>query len=175
MIFSKVFIDMYKLPRGGIFIFLNYKKRTVYISFSKNLVWSLAKNVKEIQDRVHVCNALNTDIRDLEFMIIETLNYHDTLLDIHSKMNDYIQYYRNKDYVIKHSRILQPRFVTQIGEDLKVYCKLKGQGIKEYIVGVFNNLEESKEFQEIYRNMKIIYPVYAINDLTREYCISSEA
>lgn len=167
---SKVFKAMYEMPRRGIFILINEKKKCLYISYSKNLVTSVARNVREMQDKVHIYKPLNRNIRDWRFEIIETLYYEDTILDISCKINSFIEIYKQLGYEVKtHTNIVQLRFRVDIGEDYKVYCKLVTKGHNEYVMGVFNNMEEAEEFIIQYRNMKVLLPVYASNELTRDY------
>lgn len=165
---NKVFHNMYNLPKSGIFVFVNEKKRCVYISYSKNLVLTLSRNIYEMQNKVHLYRPLNYNIKKWKFSIIETI-VDDSLLDIHCKLNFYINEYRNNGYEVKHHNVMILKFKVDIGEDYKVYCKLKARNGTEYVVGVFDNLQDSEEFQSLYRNMKVITPVYSNNDLTREF------
>lgn len=161
---------MYELPRSGIFKFVNEEKKLVYISYSKNLITSLSRNIKEIQDKVHVYKPLNEDFEDWKFDIIETLNYHDTILDISCKINLYIEEYKQLGYNVRtHQNIQKLKFRVDIGQDYKVYCKLISRGRTEYVVGVFKDMEDAKEFIEMYRNIKNIVPIYSTNQLTKDY------
>lgn len=163
---------MYNLPKSGIFVFVNEKSKSVYISYSKNLILTLARNVKEIQDRVHIYKPLNSNLEDWEFSIIETIHYEDSLLDIHCKVNFYVNEYRNNGYDVKHHNIMVLQFRVEIGSDYRIYCKLKARNGNEYIVGVFRNRLECSYLDDIYRNMKTIIPVYACNELSREYFVN---
>lgn len=172
MILNKVFEEMYNFPQSGIYVIINKKKKYVYISYSKNLLTTVCKNIREMQNRVHVYKPLNKgDIKDWKFSIIETINKDDnSILDISTKINYYITEYRNIGYDIKtYTNIVKFKFRVDVGQDYRVYCKLITRGYKEYVVGVFNNRQESKQFEELYRNMKVIIPIYSINSLTKEY------
>ena len=167
---TKTFKMMVELPRMGIFILRNDRNKQVYISYSKNLIQSVSRNILEMKDKTHVYKPLNYNIRDWKFDIIETLYYTDTLLDISCKVRVAENEYRNMGYEVKlHKNIMQLRLRVDIGEDYSVYCKLITKGYNEYVVGVFHTLQDSEEFINMYRNMSVILPVYANNDLTRQY------
>lgn len=169
--FKEVFETLYNLPREGIYAIRNEQEKSVYISYSKDLLTSVSKNVKQIKEKVHICNFLNREIEELEFGIIETLNYYTTKLDIHCLLYYHITEYRNKGYTVIAYRNIKPlRFRVDIGQDCRVYCKLITKDYKEYVVGVFNNKIEAKDFIKQYQDMdSLIYPIYSINDLTKEY------
>lgn len=158
-----------KLPKACIYALVNTKKKCVYISYSKNFIISLSRNIKEMQDKVHVYKPLNK-YKSWELVIIETLNYKSTILDISSSINTTIETYKALGYDIKtHKNVMKLRFRVDIGQDFRVYCKLITKGYSEYVVGVFNNMIEAEDLILQYRNMTIIRPLYADNDLTREY------
>lgn len=167
---SKIFKSMYELPRMGIFEIRNDRNKEVYISYSKNLVQSVSRNILEMKDKIHVYKPLNYNIRDWKFSIIETLSRNDSLLDISCKVRVVEHEYRNKGYTVKlHKNIMQLRFRVDIDNDFKVYCKLITKSYNEYVVGIFKNMKDAEYFVDMYRNMGTIIPVYANNELTREY------
>lgn len=147
----------------------NEKKKCVYIFYSKNLITSLSRNVREMKDKVHVYKPLNSDIRNWKFDIIETLSKNDTFLDISCKMQYHKELYKQLGYEVKTTRIMEVRFRVDIGDDYKIYCKLITKGYKQHIVGIFNNMEEANDFIQLYKQMKIITPIYANNELTCNY------
>lgn len=160
---------LYRLPKSCIYALVNKKKKYVYISYSKNFITSLSRNIKEMKDGNHVYEPLNK-YKSWELHIIETLNYEHTLLDISCFINSIIETYKELGYnVSTHRNVMKVRFKVCVGQDFKVYCKLITKGYNEYIVGVFNNMEEAKDLIEQYRNMKVIRPLYSNNDLTKKY------
>jgi hypothetical protein len=167
---KKIFKDMYKLPREAIYAFRNEKEKSVYITYSKDFLTAFSKNIREIRDKVHICKFLNRNIRDLEFEIIETMSKETTSLDIHCLLIHHIQRLRDEGYTVIGYRNIQPlRFRVHIGQDFKVYCKLITKQYKEYVVGVFETMKDANPFIETYKAMKVIFPVYASNTLTKEY------
>ncbi len=162
--------QLYKLPKSCIYVLRNDKKKCVYITYSKNFITSLSRNIKEMQDGTHVYKPLNGKLGKWELHIIETLKFSDTILEISCSINSIIETYKALGYDIKtHKNVMKVRFRVDIGQDYKVYCKLITKGYNEYVVGVFNNMIEAEALIEQYRNMTVIRPVYADNDLTKSY------
>lgn len=167
---EKIFKAMFELPRMGIFVLRNDKKKRVYISYSKQLLTSLCRNIREMQDKVHVYKPLNYNFKDWKFSIIETLTFNDTILDISCKVGSLVQVYKQLGYDVRtHKNIAQLRFRVDVGQDYKIYCKLITKNYNEYVMGVFETMQDAEEFIQQYRNMSIISPLYASNTLTREY------
>lgn len=162
--------QLYKLPKACIYVIKNDKKKCIYISYSKNFITSLSRNIKEMQEGIHTCKFLNGGLGKWELTIIETLTYHHTILEISCSINSIIETYKALGYEIKtHKNVMKVRFRVDIGEDYRVYCKLITKGYNEYIVGVFLNMKDAEDLITQYRNMKVITPIYANNALTKEY------
>lgn len=163
--------DLIEIPRNGIYILKSEKERFVYITYSKDIVMSLGKNIKSIQDRVHTCTALNSGYGDLEFEVIETLSDQYTILDIHCRIHYYIDLYTELGYnIVTYKTIQKLKFKVDVNNDYKVVCKLVAISSRnEYIMGIFRDMEDAKGFIELYSNMKVLQPVYAINELSSNY------
>ena len=161
--------QLYRLPKACIYVLRNDRKKCVYISYSRNFITSLSRNIKEMQDKVHVYPPLNK-YKHWELDIIETLNYNHSILDISYFIGVQVELYKHLGYDVKtHKNVMKLRFRVDIGQDFRVYCKLITKGYNEYVMGVFNNMIEAEGFIEQYINMSIIIPIYATNELTRNY------
>lgn len=168
---DKIFRIMQDVPRSCVYILLNEDKKEVYITWSTDVVTSLARNLRDINNKTHVCKRLIKIAKKLEFRVLENVHYHDTKNDIAMKIHYWINEYINNGYtVINKHNIQRYRVKLKVNRDVdKVFVKLINTSYKELVVGVFNNIQEAKEFSKLFNNMSFITPLYAINDLSLQY------
>ncbi len=162
---------MYKLPRSGIYGLVCHKSKLVYISHSKDICTSISRLLRDIHSRNCIYKQLIKDASKLEFIKLENINNCDTLVDIHTKIDFFVQRYKQEGYSLyntKH-RYQQFKVKIEVGSDFLVYVKLVSKLYKKIVVGVFDKMYEAEEFATVFDTMDIVKPVYSINDLTRNY------
>lgn len=169
---KELFNTMYKLPRCGIYGLVNHKYKRIYISHSQDICTSIARLLRDIHHKITIYKQFIKDASKLEFVYLENINNCDSKIDIQMKEVYYIQQYKQLGYELYNTKNRLPNFkvMINVNEDLnRVYVQLVSRIYKKYTVGVFNNMNEAMEFSTVFEKMDIIIPVYATNDLTREY------
>lgn len=169
---KELFNTMYKLPRSGIYSLVNEKDKRVYISHSKDICTSISRLLRDIHSKNIVYKQMIKDAPKLQFNKLENINNYDTLVDIHTKLDYFIQGYKQRGYSLYNTKhkYLQLKVSIEVGEDLDVvYVKLISSLHKKIVVGVFEKMYEAEEFATLFETMDVVKPVYAINELTRKY------
>lgn len=166
----ELFKSMYKIPRGGIYGLVNTRSKMVYISYSKDIVTSLARLVRDIHSKNCIYKQLEKDATKLEFIRLENINISDTLIDIQVKLDYFINQYKKDGYSLYNNKYKLQQFKVKIevSDDLKlIYVKLVSSGNKKIICGVFDKMYDAEEFATIFETMDIVRPTYATNNLTK--------
>lgn len=169
---NRVFKHMFNIPRSGIYCLINHKKKMLYIAYSKDICTSLSRIVKDIKDKNIIYKQMIKDVKKLEFEYLEDINNCDTTLDIHLKLGFYIDKYKHLGYTLYNNRYKHLQLKVSIipSNDLKfVHVTLVSKTYKRIVVGVFESIYEAQEFATVFDNMDLVKPIYAINDLTRNY------
>jgi hypothetical protein len=122
------------------------------------------------------------DAPKLEFNRLEDINIHDSLLDIHLKLDYHVKEYKQLGYSLYNTKHRFQKLKVKItverdyrckkpyNNDLLVYVKLVSCLRKKIVVGMFNTMLEAQEFvSSTFDGMDIVKPVYSVNELTKEY------
>lgn len=166
---DSLFKKLYKLPRSGIYCLLHKRKKKIYITHSKNICTSLSKNIKDIQDNVHIYKQLRKDVKSLEFVILEVLDLDMSLTDIHNRIYNYINIYKQDGYTLYNEKVklIKNKVTIQI-VDYLVHVVV-GNTRKSTLCGIFDNMEDAVKFKEVLENQEVILPIQATNSETLSY------
>jgi hypothetical protein len=168
-----LFNEFLNLKRCGIFALVNNEDKKVYITFSKEICSSFARIIREIHEKTCSYKQLIDDAQKLSYIFIENINYEDTKLDIHLKMEYFIQQYKHLGYTMYNDKHKPAKFkvVIDVHNDIKrIHVCLMSKSYRRSItVGVFDKMWDAEEFAVLFDSMDIIIPVYSSNKLTREY------
>lgn len=159
-----------KIPKSGIYCLIHKKRKNVYIYHSIDICTSIVRHLKNIQDKTHIYKQIIKDQKSLEFVFLENI-YKQNKSDIDVKLYHWMKHYKELGYNV-YNYINLCRYRTRIDIDdirLYLYVKLISRRYDEVIVGKFDNIIEAREFAKLYENMEFITPIYAINNLSREY------
>lgn len=169
---DKIFKTLYKLPKAGIYALQDDANKVVFITYSRNLITSLAKNISKIQDKTHSYKHLIKHCRNIKFVFLDTINFNDTNPEIAKKLFYQIELYKQLGYkIINKHNIPKYHVKYDIDVDIRfVFVKLVTSNYKdEIIVGKFDSMQEAKEFGQIFKSMSYVIPVYAVNSLSKEF------
>ena len=167
---KELFKSMYKTPQGGIYSLVCEKSKMIYISYSKDIITSLARLVRDIYSGNIIYKQLKKDASKLEFYRLENINNCDTFIDVQLKLDYFIQEYKQQGYSLYNSKykLQQFKIKIEISDDMKlIYVKLVSKGNKKIICGVFDKIWDAEEFATVFETMDIVKPTYAINNLTK--------
>lgn len=167
-----VFKMMYKQSNSGIFCLINESKKRVYISYSKDIITSLARMVRDIRSKNVIYKQLIKDVRSLEFLLLEDINIYDTDICIHTKLDYFITFYKQLGYELYNDKYKLQKLKVSLEVNLNdnlVYVKLVNKRYKKIVVGVFDKMYDAELFATVFEIMDIVKPVYSINELTRTY------
>lgn len=85
-------------------------------------------------------------------------------------MRQYYDKYRNNGWTIlnENPRMLQYKIRVKARGLSSLGVYLTNRGYNPILVGVFKNIREAQPFLDLYKQMKYIVPIYALNEKTRE-------
>lgn len=163
--------NLLNIPSKSIYCFINEADKIVHISFSRNTLLSIYRNIQMIKQG-HGLLSQHSD--KLSFRIIETI-VND--LDLRIRYQYWVRYYQAQGYQLYRSYnavgykvilgVMSDALTSKQG--LYHFCvKLVSRGYRELIVGVFNFESDAKLFIETHYT-SIDRIVYADNDLTRRF------
>ena len=167
---KELFKSMYKTPQGGIYSLVCEKNKMVYISYSKDIITSIARLVRDIHSGNTIYKQLKKDASKLEFYRLEDINIYDTIIDVQLKLDYFIREYKQQGYSLYNDKykLQQFKIKIEVSDDLKlIYVKLVSKGNKKVICGVFDKIYDAEEFATIFETMDIVRPTYATNELTK--------
>ena len=172
---TRYFRQFLELSRPGIYVLVNNRHKRVAVAHTNDLLRSIASIVTSINHGTHKCQKLNEQKDWLSLEILETVEDSTTR---YLRYEHWVAHYRKlgyKTYFYKKALQYQVKLdilpdFTHGNNNLLAYVHLINKRRDKLVVGVFNNIEEAKGWiEETYRPMDIISPVYAVNDLSREY------
>jgi hypothetical protein len=165
---------MYKHYGSGIYCLINESKKRVYISYSKDIITSLSRIVRDIRSKNVIYKQLIKDVRGLEFLLLEDINIYDSEIDVCTKLDYFITLYKQLGYELYNDKYKLQKFKVSLEVDLNdnlVYVKLVNKRYKKIVVGVFDKMYDAEEFATLFETMDIIKPIYSINNLTKSYIL----
>jgi len=157
-------------PRQCIYALINPKDRKIFISYSRNLLFSIGRNIDQINDDNHVCSR-DKDL--IELLIIETVKQEKDLRlryrfwEEYFKQNGY-SFYRNIKTINYRTRIE----IIKRAKDKKSLLAVKlisNNSRSMEVVGLFEKMEDAEAFKEKHYKGTILKVVYADNEDTKEY------
>lgn len=152
--------DIQTLPNSCVYGFINDSTKEYYISYSQNLksrIGAIIDSVDVVKDGVRLEVFCLLDNKEYKMLIAEVYKCKYVSLG-----------YRNlgaAEYINYNAKV-------QYSWDLKlVYVVISNKRKDKKIVGVFKTIQEADEFYlQYYVGKEVVLPVYAVNELTREYC-----
>lgn len=164
--------DLLGLPEGCTFALYNPKKKKVQLFVCKNALIRIPQIINDLRNNEHSIRELCEDVRDLELIILETSNDYG-MLRLHMQYwYDYVKNIGLETY--KRHTYLKYKSRVNVGYDYdgvqRVFVELVNRRNESFVVGVFEKMNEAKEFQKQYFDtQKYVFPVYANNSLTKNY------
>lgn len=163
--------NLLHLPSTCIYGFINEYDKKIYIGFSCDLLLALYRNLKDIKYSNHPCKK---DFKKLKLIIIETL---DNKLNSRIRYQYWVNKYSNMGYKnYRNFKASSYKVRVDVLRDFRMtydrrflfYVKLRTRHGKEFIVGVFDKVEDAELFVTLnYTSIDDI--IYAGNKLTKEY------
>lgn len=175
-----------ELPSASIFGIYNPKKKKVLVTFSLNTTKGVAAMMSDLKDGSYKDNEMCQDYDDLQLIVLETIEHTSNSVDIKSIFRLHMFYWQNHiesiglthygkryNYINYKSRLSHG--VNYSGKPV-VYVNLVTNRNNSFVVGVFKNISDAKQFAKGYLDTQkeevgYIYPVYARNNLTKEFLI----
>ena len=169
---SNIVKELANLPESCIFSLFNRNKMKGQIFLCKNGLLRIPQIINDLRTNQHSIKELCQDISSLELIILETHPDYE-LLRLHMQYwGDYLEEsgitpYKKHTYLRYKARI-------SVGYDYdakrRVFVEMVNRRNESFVVGVFHKMHEAKEFKhEYFDTQKYVYPVYASNNLTKNY------
>jgi hypothetical protein len=161
--------DLLDYSTPGVWGFFNDKDKRFFISYSNNILSAVSRNIAQIQDKTHTCRKLIRDLPHLNFILLARSN-QDTK-DLKLLAVELSDSFKAKGYTPYNSKLLVSyKLRTVITTDYKIHVLLVNKRNDKIVVGVFDNIDDSKSFISInYPNNKITKVIYSDNSLTKEF------
>lgn len=168
-------------PKSAVFALYNPKKKKVFVTLARNYLKRISTLVTELNDGSFKDNEMCQDFQDLKLILLETSNHPNTAanqerfrLQMHY-WQEYVEKLGLSHYGKRHIYVkYKPRITTGLNYegDQVVFVTLVSKRNDKTTIGVFDNAFDAQEFKKEYLDTQsYIYPVYALNDLTRRYCM----
>lgn len=177
--------SLLNMPASGIAAFtidsVDGLEPKIYLFFSTDLVKSLAIHVSRIRDSSHDCDELYKNRNDLK---LDILSDESNPIILRSKYLMFLDKYKKLGYKDLRNGYTPIKFeikyeierdyrnpgVNYSSPEFLVYVKLVSRRYEKYVVGVFNSMDNAREWgDKLYGNREFIYPINAENELTREF------
>jgi len=171
--------EISNLPKASVFGLYNRKKNKVFLCLGKDTTKRLCSLVTELKYNSHRISELCNDLDDLELIILETStdpNLDNSYKRFKLHMNYWYDYIETSGITLYGTRYnyieYKPRITYGLnynGESV-VMIDLVTRRNDSFTVGLFSNYFDAEEFKKQYfDNQKYVYPVFANNDLTKNY------
>lgn len=132
---DELYRNMLDLSIPGVYAYVQHSSRKVFISYSRNIIASVSRNIQEHKYLDYELVILDIDAKDLR---LSTSNW------IHD--------YRNKGYTILNERIpVQYKWIIDITKDFKVRTRLVNSRYKAIEEHYFDTIVLAQEFVNSYR------------------------
>lgn len=175
---NDLFKVLYNTPRSVVYALVHEGNKKVYISYSKNVVTSLARLLEDVKDKKSIYKHLIDDAPKLEFKVLDYINTTDDSLDISLKLDYNIELYKQLGYTLYNDKYKLKKLKVSIEVDEsinRIFVRLKSQDRhKSIVVGVFDKMWDAQEFACCFDSMSIVVPVYATNELSVKYFLTEE-
>jgi hypothetical protein len=171
--YDKSFTDLlFKAPANAVYAFVNEKDKRIYITYCTSFLSSVDRTIQLIERSKNSNRLLYDDRNKLDLIVLAT-----DLVDKNSMrlMTSYwSNHYRNIGYSLyrKYNHI-EYKIRTVINKSYQIEVQLVTRNNATLVVGVFSKAEEANEFTNecLVKQGSCILPVYALNQLTKEYFI----
>jgi hypothetical protein len=152
------------INKSGIWAFVNDIDRMVYLSYSNNMLTSVSRNVRELNDNTHSLKSLVRHKSKLQIQIIEC-NCEK------AKLGYWVDHYRNNGYSLYRNNNGEVTYKTRIAitNEYLVHVLLVNKRNDKIVVGVFSDMEQATSFVQTNYPNKIHKIVYSNNDLTKQF------
>lgn len=175
------FQELVTAPKTAVFCLYNRKKNKAFLTLGKDYLKRLTQIVTELKDGSFRIKEMNSDINDLEIIILETCNDDSAYQLFRMQMDYWYDYISNLGiglYGRRHT-FLKYRPRLNMGIDFSgrnvIFVELVNKRYEAEVVGVFDSLEEAENFKQHYfLDQKYVYPIYSTNNLSKEYFLEKQ-
>lgn len=150
----------------GLYAFINRPDRRIDIRHSSNVLEAVARHTSQIANGSHECRGLILDREKLHCVLLERVMHGPTRL-IHHAM--WVKHYRSNGYTLYRSRSASRFYLRRDVLGALMFVKLVNSNHDELVVGVFMHANEADAFITKYYPDPPYNPIYASNQLTRDY------
>jgi hypothetical protein len=156
-----------KCSTPGIYALINDVDKKIDIRYSSNVSNSITTILTQIRKGIAHPTELEEDLSKLRLIVLELhpSNYQTILLH-HAY---WINKYKELGYTLYRKHIaLQYKLKIYI-HHMIIHVSFENRNHDSILLGIFDNMEEANEFCRVYENETVLYPYYAINDLSKKY------
>jgi hypothetical protein len=162
------FNEFLQYPLCGIYALVNSTDGKVGVFYAKNILSSLVKHMKDIQENIHPIKGLITDKDKLEYKLLEVIP---DPINLYLKHGEWHSKYADEGWKLYNKRKPTKYTLLSTIEQYHIVVYLKGQSGSRTIVGVFGKVNESEEFIKNFypdRN-KVRQVIFCNNKETKKY------
>lgn len=165
----KGYSNLVELNQPGVFALVHVRTKSMYISYSNNILKSVSEHLSHAKKGTHVNSNLNKQYKNLRLYIIEICDYSNCKY----QCAYWYKYYKDQGYNLYNKRKpVQYRVAIEIDiRTYKVLVQLVNKRKERIVLGVFDKVQEAEQFALLVQSQEVIRPLYATNELTRLYVL----
>ena len=163
------FQNLISLTEPAVIAILNREDRYAYVSHSINPMKHLSVLMRDVSQNINgKYKQMRVDIDKLEIVLIQSTN---DIIQRNNQVDKYVEGIKSQGFKLYNkSNGVKYRIRHDIHNNGRVYLKLVNRRNDQIIIGVFDNLIQSKEFEnQYYSDMSEFYTVMSTNELSKGF------
>jgi hypothetical protein len=165
MVLVSNYSNMKELSQSGVYAFVHHRTKSLYISYSNNILISVSKHISDMKQGIHSNKSLNKYYSNLKLYILEFCSPE----DLRIRQSYYYDLYKSQGYKL-YNQVPPVKYKTRIVIDPKtktlVRVDIVNSQNKSSTIGYFDNIHDAESFCKYINSLTPIRPVYATNELT---------
>lgn len=160
--------NLLSLNQPGVFALVHVRTKSMYLSYSNNILTAVGHHLSKASTSTHDNSFLNKHYSNLRLYIIE-------LCDSNIVKEQYAYWYHKLQPLYNKVPPVQYKVRIEVDHLYRILVKLVTRSNKHLVIGVFDKMEDAKVFRDLVLVQEHIRPVYACNELTKNYILSTES
>lgn len=153
--------DLKKIPHSAILLFLNESKAKGFIASTSSSRAFIVKFLTDVESGGYG-GFTKKDIDKTKILVLQNKSDRNLL-------QEYIDKYTKKGIEMVCNQKIPSYKVKVTVANYKAQVYLRTSGNRRIVCGIFNKMSEAERFSQLIKEQKYTRPIFANNELTREY------